>query len=1248
MDIGRTATTNLRIKIDPTGARQGAKQVNRSLDSIKSGAGSATRSVNLFSRALTLIGAGIAVSTVRRYADEWTMATNRLRVYAKSNEDLARVQAKLFEISQQTRTEFAATASLYNKLMIAQDGLSASQEDLIRFTRAVNQSLQISGASANTASGALLQLGQAMAAGQVQAEEFNSILEGMPRLAKAMAEGLDEAGGSIAKLKTLVKEGAVSSRDLFEAILSQTDKLGAQYQLVAPTISGAYQVMENAVIRLIGRIDSAGGVSAALARGIILLANNLETIGKTALVAASGVTAFFVSLKLSAIALAIRQLAAFQVALGASGAAAGLFSAAIGGVSAAIKALTVALAKNPFGLLLVGISTAISYLLLFGDTIKPIEGSIASLADFAAVAFAAIGSSISASVGIVVGAFTSAGNLILRSVKLIAGALNSVGNSLLASYRLIIGVFTGIGNSILTSVKLIPAAFAGVNKSILSSVDLITGSFTALGTFLVKSFTVAFGAAESAAGELFDRLSKMWAVASGPINRFIGAVKSSINTYIGMWIGAGQAIVVGFQKLPRALLYHIKKMLNDAIDVLNSSIGNIYSVINKILPERFEVDVKLIPKIEMPPDAHSGVKDAARDISTIFSDVVDVDYIGGAVDAIGRAANIVEDKVSAVAKSAKAAIADVLNTDDVKGSVDAISRAANAVGDKISTLATDAKAAIADALDTDYIKESIAVIGRVADVATGKIAIAAKSAMSAIQSVLDTGHIEESADVIGRVIEKAGAGITTMAEEARSAIAGFGAEWKRLAEARAALRQKSTARSPLALPAPALKPPAVQAKEAVVGKAVTGNAENQMNEDRELATRLIEEHLSSQEKINNAVKEYNRLRDMGLITEETYRAAISKLYQEHELVIGSMESTMAKISQASQRWADSMTEALVDAAMTGKLSFRDMANSIIRDLWRMTIRALIVRPLFEAIGGALKIEGFGGFKAEGGPVRSGKSYIVGEEGPELFTPGSSGFVSPAHTVSAIELAASAAADKIRTAAESARVTIKSALDTGTAGLGTRWKREADARADLKRKSVVEEPLALPAIEAANRLAEDHLSSQERLTHAVDRYKTLRETGLISDEAHRVALARLYQQHELIWTGIDGMMATASDKLADTADFGGFMARGGPVRPGKSYVVGENGPELFTPGSSGFVAAPSPAPAEPNISINIHNHATESRAEATVRNREDGAIDIDVIVRQLTDRLNLDTSRGMGLAPVMEGRYGLNPAAGMAV
>lgn len=43
---------------------------------------------------------------------------------------------------------------------------------------------------------------------------------------------------------------------------------------------------------------------------------------------------------------------------------------------------------------------------------------------------------------------------------------------------------------------------------------------------------------------------------------------------------------------------------------------------------------------------------------------------------------------------------------------------------------------------------------------------------------------------------------------------------------------------------------------------------------------------------------------------------------------------------------------------------------------------------------------FGGFRASGGPVSSGKAYMVGEQGPEMIVPGASGTVIPNHKLSA--------------------------------------------------------------------------------------------------------------------------------------------------------------------------------------------------------------------------------------------------------
>lgn len=84
-----------------------------------------------------------------------------------------------------------------------------------------------------------------------------------------------------------------------------------------------------------------------------------------------------------------------------------------------------------------------------------------------------------------------------------------------------------------------------------------------------------------------------------------------------------------------------------------------------------------------------------------------------------------------------------------------------------------------------------------------------------------------------------------------------------------------------------------------------------------------------------------------------------------------------------------LAQGFEDAVLAGG-NLREMLQAITQDLIRLIFRQQITAPLAAGIGNAL----FGGFRAEGGPVGAGNSYIVGEKGPELFVPGSSGSIIP--------------------------------------------------------------------------------------------------------------------------------------------------------------------------------------------------------------------------------------------------------------
>ncbi len=95
------------------------------------------------------------------------------------------------------------------------------------------------------------------------------------------------------------------------------------------------------------------------------------------------------------------------------------------------------------------------------------------------------------------------------------------------------------------------------------------------------------------------------------------------------------------------------------------------------------------------------------------------------------------------------------------------------------------------------------------------------------------------------------------------------------------------------------------------------------------------------------------------------------------------------LSQVFSRAGNRISAELEKAAQTGELSFRNMVESILNDLARVAINDVIGGVLGGVLGQALGST-FAGARAEGGPVLPGGAYLVGERGPEVFTPSSAG------------------------------------------------------------------------------------------------------------------------------------------------------------------------------------------------------------------------------------------------------------------
>lgn len=320
----------INIKVNKAGAdrevRQWQGQYNKSMDSIGAKTDQIEQKIKRSSSAIgghlrTLAGAlaaGVSVGAVTQLLDKYTQLENRLKVTGLAGRDLAAVQDRLFESANKNGTAINGLGELYSRMALSQKELGASTEQLLQVTAGVSSALRVQGLSAEQAAGPLLQMSQALGAGVVRAEEFNSMIEGMPVLVQAVAKHIDGAGGSISGLRKLMIDGKVTSQEFFQALLKGLPEIEAQAAKSSLTIGQAMTTLNNELIRYAGQVDASLGVSAKFVEMINLLSANLDKIAPAIGVIAAVIGGRFLAGLVGSTAATISQAAAFERAGGAA------------------------------------------------------------------------------------------------------------------------------------------------------------------------------------------------------------------------------------------------------------------------------------------------------------------------------------------------------------------------------------------------------------------------------------------------------------------------------------------------------------------------------------------------------------------------------------------------------------------------------------------------------------------------------------------------------------------------------------------------------------------------------------------------------------------------------------------------------------------------------------------------------------------------------------------------------------------
>ena len=378
---GSLGHLNIQLELDQvkfqSGINNAQGRVKRFTDTTTKQLNNIERSMNSLNRvSANLFKAGIAgfgVNQLKGFADGYTEIQNKLRLVESASISSSKGLNNVFDIALKTNQSINATSGVYQRFAQNAETLKISQAQIASLTETVSKAVAVSGASAGAADAALTQFGQALGSGILRGDEFNSVMEQTPALAKAIATGL---GVTTGELRNMAKEGKLTMDVLVPALERAKESVDDQFNTRILTISAAFENLNTSAIKWIGELDKSTGASEAFAKAINEIANHLTIVASLA--AGAGViwsvgkirtwiaASIQASAAMSAQAAATRNLTAAQQALTVTGKGLGGALGFVGG---------------PLGLLTLGLSAGVGVFLDYQQKTEAARQELLSFAD---------------------------------------------------------------------------------------------------------------------------------------------------------------------------------------------------------------------------------------------------------------------------------------------------------------------------------------------------------------------------------------------------------------------------------------------------------------------------------------------------------------------------------------------------------------------------------------------------------------------------------------------------------------------------------------------------------------------------------------------------------------------------------------------------------------------------------------------------------------------------------------------------
>lgn len=284
MDVRQLLTSQQQLE-------QRLNRMDSSFNRTSQSVNNTERSMQSLSKVAAALTGYLSVSMVASYSEAWTELNNKLSNSVRASESLIDVTQRVFDISQATRSSLDATATLYARLERGTREYNTSAADLAKLTSIINQGFIVSGATAQEAENAIIQLSQGIASGVLRGEEFNSVAEQGSRLMVALA---DSMGVGIGQLRKMAAEGKLTTDVVVKGLLSQGDAIGKEFAKTTRTMSQAFQEAGNNLTKFLGENTTIKSTISAFSDAVITVSKNLDELSSVLTVIAAVVGSRYV------------------------------------------------------------------------------------------------------------------------------------------------------------------------------------------------------------------------------------------------------------------------------------------------------------------------------------------------------------------------------------------------------------------------------------------------------------------------------------------------------------------------------------------------------------------------------------------------------------------------------------------------------------------------------------------------------------------------------------------------------------------------------------------------------------------------------------------------------------------------------------------------------------------------------------------------------------------------------------------